>query len=75
MTRISITYALVWQIKGFEYLKISRCKKVFNTKTNRMLKQVINGGSVGYWLNSKTFKTTKQINALSIKIDDIYCPF
>ena len=50
---ITITYALIWRFKRFHNYKVTRCKKVFNTKTNRQLKSSLNGGSIGYWIGGE----------------------
>ena len=75
MQTISISYTLVWQFKTHPHLKITRCKKVINAKTGRMLKQCINGGSVGYWIDSKTFITKNSINERVVKIKESNCPY
>lgn len=75
MNRISVSYALVWQFKDYQHLQITRCRKVINTKTGRILKQCLNGGSVGYWLDSKTFVTKNNLNKKIIKITKSNCPF
>lgn len=41
MNSISISYNLIWQFKDFHFYKVSKCKKVFNTKSNRKLKHII----------------------------------
>lgn len=63
METISIKYTLVWRFKDYQYLKITRCRKVFNTKTNKQLKQVLNGGSIGYWVSAEKFIPTSKVNA------------
>ena len=76
MNTISVSYTLVWQFKDYPHLQITRCRKVINTKTGRVLKQCINGGCVGYWVSSNKFFTKNNINAHIQKIKtDINCPF
>ena len=64
---ISTNYDLKWRIKGFENLAITSCSKIINTRTGKIKKRCVNGGSIGYWLNSKTFKRLDDINKISIK--------
>ena len=64
---ISTNYNLKWRIKGFENLAITSCGNIINTLTGKIKKRCVNGGSIGYWLNSKTFKRLDDINKISIK--------
>jgi hypothetical protein len=75
METISVTYSLVWQFKEYPHLKITKCKKVFNCKTGKQLKQTINGGSIGFWIASKLFVPTSKINSKIEKIPIPDCPF
>ena len=59
MQTISITYALVWQINFATNYKFSKCKKLFNCKTNKEIKQIMNGGSIGYCINGKFYSLKK----------------
>lgn len=73
---ISTSYQLVWQFKDKPYIKVSRCKKVINTRTNKTLKRTLNGSSIGYWITSKEFILEKDINLLVEKIPQkTICPF
>ena len=53
MTSISISYTLVYQLKGHPNYKMSKCGLMFNMKTGRKLKKCYNSGSIGYWINKK----------------------
>lgn len=75
MQTISINYTLVWRFKNKPHIQVTRCKKVFNLKTGKMLKQTINGGSIGYWLDAKTFIPTSKINQQLELIKKQNCPF
>ena len=68
MNSISISYTLKWQFKELPHIKISTCKKVFNTKTGRQKKMCVNGGSIGYWLTAKRFVVKKDLNLYIEKI-------
>lgn len=74
MTRISNTYALKWQFKEQPNYKISKCRSIINTKTNRIIKKTLNGGSIGYWIAGK-FTLLKNINSMVENIPKAQCPF
>ena len=65
---------LKYKIIGFEYLQFGN-KMLINTKTGRIKKQCINGGMIGYWLDSKTFKSIRWIKNNLIKIKKDVIPF
>lgn len=71
---ISVTYALKWQLKFAHQYKWSKCGKLFNSKTGRQLKKVINGGSIGYWIESK-FYTLDNLREHLEFIPKQECPF
>ncbi len=49
---------------------------LINSKTGRIKKQCYNGGMIGYWLDSKTFKSIKWIKDNIELIDNNkYLPF
>lgn len=62
MNSISVNYTLVWQFKNYPHIKITRCRKVFNTKTGKNLKITTNGGSIGVWLSKNIFIVKTKIN-------------
>ena len=59
MHYISITYTLKWQFKNYRNYKVSKCKRIFNTKTNREVMFRINGGIVGVWIGKKFIPKSK----------------
>lgn len=75
MNTISITYTLIWQFKDYPHLQVTKCRKVFNVKKGTLLKQCMNGGSIGYWLDAKTFVVKNNINGMLEKIPNSKCPF
>ena len=77
MNRNTITYTidLVWQIKGYSHLKFGKDKRLYNCKTGRIKKQSYNGGSIGYWMDNKTFASLKKLRLLLEKIEFNECPF
>ena len=44
-----------WQVKSHPHIKLTSDRKVFNSKTGRLKKITSNGGSIGIWLDNKTF--------------------
>ena len=74
MNTVSINYTLIWQFKNAKIYQVTACKKVFNTKTGKMLKQCLNGGSLGYWI-AGNFITKNNLNKNLEKIENINCPF
>jgi hypothetical protein len=75
MTTISITYTLVWQLNFANNYKFSKCKKLFNCKTNKEVRQVMNGGSIGYCINGRFYSLTFLKNKLEKIPKKEYCPF
>ncbi len=58
MDSISVNYLLIYQFKQSPQYKVSKCLKVFNTKTGRQIKKSYNRGMIGYWIrvnNKKKF--------------------
>lgn len=41
-------YKHEWQFKKYNHIKITKDKTIVNTKTDRILKRVVRGYSVGY---------------------------
>jgi len=71
---ISSSYHLKWQIKFATNYKITTCKKIINTKSGRILKKVLNGYSLGYWIGKK-FIPISEMNKYCEHIEIINCPF
>jgi len=74
MITLSISYTLIWQIKTNPHYKVTKCGKIFNCQRGKMLKRVLNGGSIGYWISGK-FTTLAKIRPLLIKIETVGVPF
>lgn len=71
---ITTTYRLIWQLDFDSNYKVTKCGKVFNIKRNKELKRVLNGSSVGYWINKK-FYTLANLKKYLVKIEQTKCPF
>jgi hypothetical protein len=74
MTSISVNYALKWQCKFAPQYKWSKCKKLFNTRTGRQIRKVLNGGSIGYWIAGDFYTIDKLRDSLEL-IPKQHCPF
>ena len=73
--KITITYHLIWQLDFAEKYKLTKCRKLFNCQTGRLIEQRSNGGSIGYWINRK-FYTIDNLKKHFVKIPKKeYCPF
>lgn len=74
MTTISINYSAKWQIKDHPNYIITSCGKVINKKRGTVIKRVVKGYSVGYYIAGK-FITLDKLRKQLVKIEDVYCPF
>ena len=61
MYTIPTNYDLKWQIKEMPHIQVATDKTVINTKTGRIIKETICGGSYGYWI-VKNFILTSKMN-------------
>jgi hypothetical protein len=59
MKSISITYSIKFVIDFADNYGFTQCKKCFNLKTNRQIKQVYNNGCIGYSINGKFYSLHK----------------
>lgn len=76
MGSISVSYNLKWRFKKYPHICLSDKRNIFNIKTGRRKKITTNGGSIGLWLDSKTFIVKSELNSHLEKIPKkIYCPF
>lgn len=72
---ISKNYDLKWQITFAKNYQFSECKKLFNIKTRREIKKVVNGGSIGYCINGKFYSVTFLRSHIEKIPKKEYCPF
>jgi len=68
MRYISITYTLVWYLNFAPEYAWTKCGKCFNIKRQTQLKQVMQGGSVGYNIRGK-FHTLKSLRKNLVKFE------
>ena len=62
MYTFTITYTCKYQLSFAPNYKWSECGKCFNSKTNRMIKQIMKSGCIGYIVNGK-FKSLKYLRS------------
>jgi hypothetical protein len=71
---VNVQFIVFWQFKNATYYKVTKCKKIINCKTNKIIKQSVRG-SAGYWIN-KVFIKRSDLNLHLEKIPKIeYLPF
>ena len=58
MNSISITYALEWRLKSNHHYQVTKCGKMFNLKSGKLLKKTINNRCKGYWIGKKFYSLT-----------------
>lgn len=58
----------IWRFKDYPFVKITENKLIVNTKTGRKKKECMNNYSIGYWITSKRFILTSDINSHVEKI-------
>jgi len=69
MYTIPVNYTLKWQFKNAEHIQVATDKTIINTKTGRVIKETVCGGSYGYWIDRKfilTKKVTEHIEKIAI---------
>lgn len=53
---VKVIFKAKWQFKEYNHYKVTICKKVINTHTNRIIKKTKSGGSVGFNIAGNFFK-------------------
>jgi hypothetical protein len=74
MKSISIRYTIKFVIDFADNYGFTQCKKCFNLKTNRQIKQVYNNGCIGYSINGK-FHSLHKLRKHLVKIKKSEIPF
>lgn len=64
MNTITITYDLIYRLDFANNYQFTKCKKCFNIKRGKQIKQVIQGGSIGYNIKGKFYSLTRLKNHL-----------
>ncbi len=65
---------LKWQFTFDNRYKVSECKKIVNCQTNKIMKQCLNGYTVGYWFGKKFIAKNKLNNYIEL-IPNYLLPF
>ena len=74
MNTITVTYTLYFCLENYPEYQFTKCKKCFNVKTGRRIKQVSQNGCIGYNIRGKFHSLSKLRNEI-IKITKDKCPF
>jgi len=74
MNTFSKTYTLKYELDFAPNYKWTDCKKCFNIKTGRQIKQTYVSGSIGYCINGK-FNSLNSLRNHLVKIKKEDCPF
>lgn len=74
MNRISVNYAYFYEIDFASEYVFTKCKKCFNLKTGREIKQVLNSRCIGYNIRGKFYSLTKLKKHL-VKPKEVKTPF
>lgn len=72
--QIQFDYTLKWQFKDYPHYAITSCKKVVNTHRGTIVKKVVNGGSIGWWISGE-FIPQSRVNDYVKIITKNLCPF
>lgn len=73
--KVAVYFTVKWQFIDYPIYKVSTCKKIINSKTNRIIKGTKNGGSVGYWISAKFYKKSDINNFIQLIPKKEYLPF
>ena len=72
--QIQFDYTLKWIFKDHPNYAITSCKKVVNTHRGTIVKKVVNGGSIGWWIAGDFIPQSKVNDCVNI-IPKNLCPF
>ena len=59
--KVTVVLDVYWQFKNATHYKVTKCRKVINCQTCKIIKQCKSGGSIGYKIAGK-FYSLKSIN-------------
>jgi hypothetical protein len=74
MKRVSVSYAIKYELDFAPNYQWTECDKCINTKTSRIIRQVYCGRSIGYCIKGKFYSLTKLRNHL-VKPKQAKVPF
>lgn len=71
METVKVSFKVYWRFKDYPWLKVTKCKKIVNTKTGTILKQ----HTRGFFISDRYIKR-KELNGYLEKIPKKeHCPF
>jgi hypothetical protein len=69
---ITTTYLLEFELKNNSNYKFTKDGICINTKTNRIIRKVLNGSSVGFWIDKKFYSVnTLREELIKIKVTNL----
>lgn len=74
MNTFSVTYSIKYVISFADYYVFNQYKECYNLRTNRRIKKVRKGGSIGYVIKGKFYSLTTLRKYLA-KPKKEECPF
>jgi hypothetical protein len=69
--KLNVTLTARWQIKNNTDYKVTDCKRVVNSKTNKIL----NYNQRGYYISGRYYKKSQIRNMVELIPKNDYCPF
>lgn len=66
MQSLSISYSLKWVVKDNDNYCMTPCRKLVNIKRGRIVKCVLNGGSIGWWVGGNFVAKSKMNSKLEL---------
>lgn len=64
--QIQFDYNLKWVFKEYPHYAITSCKKVINIHRGKIVKKVVNGGSIGWWVAGSFIPQSKINNFVEL---------
>jgi hypothetical protein len=71
---VSVQFIVLWEFKNAPHFKVTKCKKIINCKTNKIVKQKVRS-SPGYWIDKKFIKRSELNSHLIIIPKNKNLPF
>ena len=71
---ISKVIELTYEIEGVSGYAFGKDKNLYNTKRGVMIRKVMNGRAIGYWIGRKFYSLNK-LRPLLKRVEENKCPF
>lgn len=75
MSTFTVTYSTIARFRENHGYEVTRCRKIFNVRTGKLLKQIRQGGSFGYIIGGSFVPHSKIKEHLEKIPKKEYCPF